>query len=99
MFGTNRIVARLDEMLTDAIDGAFTESCYDETELSRLEGKFRQYLTGKELATEQVEKEPIRRKPPWPTSVYIPSSWKKSVMRKRCPMCGRSVSRRRSWSF
>ena len=28
MFGTNRIVARLDEMLTDAIDGAFTESCY-----------------------------------------------------------------------
>ena len=57
MFGTNRIVARLDEMLTDAIDGAFTESCYDETELSRLEGKFRQYLTGKELATEKVEKE------------------------------------------
>ena len=52
MFGTNRIVARLDEMLTDAIDGAFTESCYDETELSRLEGKFRQYLTGiKELVT------------------------------------------------
>ncbi len=57
MFGTNRIVARLDEMLTDAIDGAFTESCYDETELSRLEGKFRQYLTGKELATEKVGKE------------------------------------------
>ena len=57
MFGTNKIIARLDEMLTDAINGSFTESCYDETELSRLESKFRQYLTGKELATEKVKTE------------------------------------------
>ena len=31
------IVARLDEMLTDAINGSFIESDYNETELSRLE--------------------------------------------------------------
>lgn len=57
MFGTGKIISRLDDMLTDAINGTFTESRYDETELSRLESKFRQYLTGKELATEKVEKE------------------------------------------
>ena len=42
MFGSNKIVSRLDEMLTDAINGRFSETSYDETELSRLEGKFRQ---------------------------------------------------------
>lgn len=57
MFGTGKIVSRLDEMLTDAIDGSFTESRYDETQLSRLESKFRQYLTGHKLAGEKVEQE------------------------------------------
>ena len=57
MFGSNKIVARLDTMLTDAINGVFTESNYDETQLSRLESKFRQYLTGKEAAGEKVQAE------------------------------------------
>ena len=57
MFGANKIVSRLDEMLTDAINGRFTESNYDETELSRLESKFRQYLTGKETAAEKIKAE------------------------------------------
>ncbi|HCT91905.1 MAG TPA: two-component sensor histidine kinase, partial [Lachnospiraceae bacterium] len=57
MFGTGKIVSRLDEMLTNAMNGTFTESRYDETELSRLESKFRQYLTGRELAGERVERE------------------------------------------
>ena len=57
MFGANKIVSRLDEMLTDAINGRFTESNYDETELSRLESKFRQYLTGKEMTEERVQAE------------------------------------------
>jgi len=57
MFGTHKTIARLDEMLTEAINGTFTETNYDETELSRLESKFRQYLTGKEMVTEKVEAE------------------------------------------
>ncbi len=57
MFGSNKIVSRLDEMLTDAINGRFSETSYDETELSRLEGKFRQYLTGKETAAEKIQAE------------------------------------------
>ena len=53
----SRIVSRLDEMLTAAIDGSFVESDYNETELSRLESKFRQYLTEKELSAERVQAE------------------------------------------
>lgn len=57
MFGSRKVVARLDEMLTEAINGSFVESNYDETELSRLESKFRQYLTGKETAARNVYEE------------------------------------------
>ena len=53
----NRVLSRLDEMLTEAINGSFAESRYDETELSRLESKFRQYLTERELAAERVQAE------------------------------------------
>ena len=53
----DKIISRLDAMLTDAINGSFIEASYDETELSRLESKFRQYLTGKEMAGERVERE------------------------------------------
>ena len=37
IFRTTRTLQRLDEMLTKAINGTFTEETYDETELSRLE--------------------------------------------------------------
>ncbi len=47
----SKIVSRLDEMLTSAMEGSFVESDYNETELSRLESKFRQYLTEKEVST------------------------------------------------
>ena len=57
MLRGNKVVARLDEMLTDAINGSFIESVYDETELSRLESKFRQYLTAKEMSEEKVRAE------------------------------------------
>lgn len=57
MLRGNKIVTRLDEMLTDAINGSFIESVYDETELSRLESKFRQYLTAKEMSEEKVRAE------------------------------------------
>lgn len=53
----SKIVSRLDEMLTAAIDGTFVETDYDETELSRLESRFRQYLTEKELSAEKIQTE------------------------------------------
>lgn len=53
----SKIVSRLDEMLTSAMEGSFVESDYNETELSRLESKFRQYLTEKELSAERVRTE------------------------------------------
>lgn len=37
IFRMTRTLQRLDEMLTKAINGTFTEESYDETELSRLE--------------------------------------------------------------
>ena len=45
IFRTTRTLQRLDEMLTKAINGTFTEETYDETELSRLESKWKQYFT------------------------------------------------------
>ncbi len=57
MFGSDKMIARLNQMLTDAINGSFLESAYNETELSRLESKFRQYLTGQEAAAEKVRAE------------------------------------------
>ncbi len=53
----SKIISRLDAMLEAAINGSFVEEDYDETELSRLESKFRQYLTARETASEKVEAE------------------------------------------
>ena len=56
-FGTGRTLKRLDEMLTDAINGTFEESRYDETELSRLESRWKQYLTTSKMSMEKTGKE------------------------------------------
>lgn len=52
-----KIVSRLDKMLTDAINGSFVEENYDETELSRLESKFRQYILENKLSEEKIQAE------------------------------------------
>lgn len=54
---SSKTVSRLDQMLTDAINGHFVESAYDETELSRLESRFRQYLVSKETAVGKIDAE------------------------------------------
>ena len=56
-FGTGRTLKRLDERLTDAINGTFEESRYDETELSRLESRWKQYLTTSKMSMEKTGKE------------------------------------------
>ena len=54
---TGRTLKRLDEMLTDAIEGRFEEGKYDETELSRLESRWKEYLTTSKLSVEAARRE------------------------------------------
>lgn len=55
--GAGHTLKRLDEMLATAIDGTFEESRYDETELSRLESRWKQYFSASERSLEQTKKE------------------------------------------
>lgn len=59
---TGKTLQRLDEMLMEAMNGTFEESRYDETELSRLESKWKQYLTNSKMSLQrtQVERERIK---------------------------------------
>lgn len=56
-FGSSKTMERLNSMLTEAIDGTFMEENYDETELSRLESKWVQYLATSKMSMEQTKKE------------------------------------------
>ena len=56
MFG-NRTLNRLDKMLDEAMAGEFQEASYDETKLSRLESKWKQFLSSSYLLKENLEKE------------------------------------------
>ena len=53
----NRTLKRLDRMLDDAINGKFEESDFTETELSRLEAKWKHFLSASQLSKEQLDKE------------------------------------------
>ena len=54
--GAGKTLRRLDEMLEQAMNGEFEEERYDETELSRLEAKWKQYLTTCKMSMEQFNK-------------------------------------------
>lgn len=56
MFGL-KTLNRLDRMLDEAIAGTFRESDYDETQISRIESKWKQYLGLSVLTRENMEKE------------------------------------------
>ena len=62
IFRTTRTLQRLDEMLTKAINGTFTEETYDETELSRLESKWKQYFTMSSMSMEQIGRASCRER-------------------------------------
>ncbi|MCU6746245.1 MULTISPECIES: sensor histidine kinase [Lachnospiraceae] len=47
----------LNQMLDGALDGTFTESDYDESELSKLEAKWMHFLSASALGRETIEKE------------------------------------------
>ncbi len=57
------IVERLDAMLEDAINDTFEESCYDESRLSRLEVKWKRFLTSSLASKHRIyeEQERIKR--------------------------------------
>lgn len=57
MLTNKTLLARLDKMLEDGINGTFEESDYDETQLSKLESKWLRYLTSSRLARQEIEKE------------------------------------------
>lgn len=67
--GTGKTLRRLDEMLTDAMNGTFEESRYDESELSRLESRWKQYFTTSKMSMEQTKKE---RESIWPMLAACP---------------------------
>lgn len=56
MFG-RKTLDRLDKMLDEAVAGKFRESDYDETQLSRIETKWKRYLGLSVLTRENMEKE------------------------------------------
>lgn len=54
---TRKTLRRLDAMLEAAINGTFQESTFDETELSRLESRWKQYLSLSERSLSQARQE------------------------------------------
>ena len=54
---TNKVLERLDQMLDDAQNGTFSESSYDETKLSRLESKWKEFLGTSVLSNQNLEAE------------------------------------------
>lgn len=55
--GSKRTLQRLDEMMSSAIDGTFEEKRYDETELSRLENRWKQYFASSKQSLEKTRAE------------------------------------------
>ena len=54
---TNKVIERLDRMIDDALNGTFSESSYDETKLSRLESKWKEFLGTSALSNQNLEAE------------------------------------------
>lgn len=55
--GVKRQIKKLNEMLDKAIDGSFTESSFDESQLSALENKLWQYLSSCEISARRTAEE------------------------------------------
>ena len=53
----NRTIDRLEKMLDEAMDGRFVESNYDETKLSRLESKWKEFLGTSAISAQNLEAE------------------------------------------
>ncbi|WP_343249618.1 HAMP domain-containing sensor histidine kinase [Diplocloster hominis] len=56
-FRMGRTYRRLNEMLDQAMEGKFEESRYDESELSRLEARWKQFLSSSQLSARKVQED------------------------------------------
>ena len=56
-FRMGRTYRRLNEMLDQAMEGEFEESRYDESELSRLEARWKQFLSSSQLSARKVQED------------------------------------------
>ena len=57
MIFTNKTIDKLDKMIDDALNGTFSESGYDETRMSRLESKWKEFLGNSVLSNQNLEAE------------------------------------------
>ena len=57
---TARTIRRLDEMLTAAMEGSFSESSFDESRLSALESRLARYLAASALSARNVQEQKDR---------------------------------------
>ena len=57
MRGLRGTYARLNQMVDAAIDGSFEEEEFNETELSKLEAKWKRFLVDAQLSREQLRQE------------------------------------------
>lgn len=56
-FGYRSTWKKLNQMIDEAMDGSFEESSYDETELSKLEIKWKRFLAMSKLSRQRIEEE------------------------------------------
>lgn len=56
-FGYRSTWKKLNQMIEEAMDGSFEESSYDETELSKLEVKWKRFLAMSKLSSQRIEEE------------------------------------------
>lgn len=54
---TRRTLNHISNMLLEAKNGTFTESCYDETKLSSVEGQMKEWIASSITTSKQLEKE------------------------------------------
>ena len=57
MFIRKRTFDILNQMVDDALSGQFRESNYDESELSKLEVKWKRFLASSKLSSDKVREE------------------------------------------
>lgn len=55
--GPRATYQRLNQMIDDAMDGTFSEQDYDETEISKLEAKWKRFLASSKLSNQKLEEE------------------------------------------
>ncbi|MGB4657913.1 MAG: HAMP domain-containing sensor histidine kinase [Mobilitalea sp.] len=56
-FGMNKTYEKLNKMIEDATAGTFEEGCYDESQMSKLEVKWKRFISSSKLSKDKIEEE------------------------------------------